>query len=112
MARQLFALNNRVAIRRLALYYGRMAWNIDDLRKRDLKYAKNGVHMHQRPFHAARELLGPAFSFGFGGNPEVQKILNAYATMLPEANSSWPGMGIGLATVFIRRAESAKVCRF
>jgi HEPN domain-containing protein len=73
-----------------------MTWTVDDLRKLDLKYAKQGVHMHQRPFHAARELLGPAFSLGMGGNPEVQRIMAAYEAMLPEANSSWPGMGIGL----------------
>jgi len=74
-----------------------MSWTIEDLRKLDLKYAKEGVHMHQRPFRAATELLGPAFSIGAGGNPEVKKIIDAYAAMLPEASASWPGMGIGLA---------------
>jgi hypothetical protein len=74
-----------------------MSWTIEDLRKLDLKYAKEGVHMHRRPFRAATELLGPAFSIGAGGNPEVQKIMDAYAAMFPEASASWPGMGIGLA---------------
>lgn len=73
-----------------------MNWTIDDLRKLDLKYAKEGVHMHQRPFRAATELLGSAFSMGAGGNPEVQKIIDAYETMIPEANTTWPGMGIGV----------------
>ena len=74
-------------------------WNLDTLRGLDLKYAKEGVHMHQRPFRAATEILGSAFSMGFGGNPEVQKIMAAYEAMMPEVNSSWPGMGIGLAAV-------------
>lgn len=70
-------------------------WNLDTLRALDLKYAKEGVHLHQRPFRAATEILGNAFSMGVGGNPEVQKIMAAYESMLPEVNSSWPGMGIG-----------------
>lgn len=71
-----------------------MTWTIEDLRKLDLKYAKEGVHMHQRPFRAATELLGSVF--GVGDNPEVQKIIDAYAALIPEVNASWPGMGIGL----------------
>lgn len=74
-------------------------WTLDTLRALDLKYAKEGVHMHQRPFRAATEILGSAFSMGAGGNPEVQKIMAAYEAMIPEVNSSWPGMGIGLAAV-------------
>ncbi|TIN70488.1 MAG: HEPN domain-containing protein [Mesorhizobium sp.] len=74
-----------------------MSWTIEDLRRLDAKYAKEGVHMHQRPFRAAVELLGPAFIIGVGGNPEVDKITQAYRAMLPEARDSWPGMGIGLA---------------
>lgn len=74
-------------------------WTLDTLRALDLKYANEGVHMHQRPFRAATEILGAAFSMGAGGNPEVQKIMAAYEAMIPEVNSSWPGMGIGLAAV-------------
>lgn len=74
-------------------------WTLDTLRALDLKYAKQGVHMHQRPFRAAVEILGSSFSMGVGGNPEVQEIMAAYEAMLPEATSSWPGMGIGLAAV-------------
>ena len=76
-----------------------MTWNLETLRALDVKYAKEGVRMHQRPFRAATEILGSAFSMGVGGNPEVQKIMAAYEAMIPEVNSSWPGMGIGLAAV-------------
>jgi hypothetical protein len=68
---------------------------LDDLRRLDLKYAEEGVHVHQRPFRAAVELLGSAFGLGIGGNPEVKKIVEAYAAMMPEVDTSWPGAGIG-----------------
>jgi hypothetical protein len=74
-------------------------WTLDTLRALDLKYAKEGLHLHQRPFRAATEILGSAFSMGLGGNPEAQKIMAAYEAMIPEVNSSRPGMGIGLAAV-------------
>jgi HEPN domain-containing protein len=74
-------------------------WAKDTLRALDLKYAEQGVHLHQRPFRAAVDILGPAFSMGVGGNPEVQKIMAAYAEMIPEVDANWPGMGIGLAAV-------------
>ncbi|WP_421566328.1 hypothetical protein [Ochrobactrum sp. EDr1-4] len=73
------------------------AWTEDDLQKLDVKYANEGVHLHQRPFRAAMELLGSAFALGVGGNPEVQKITAAYEAIFPETNASWPGAGIGLA---------------
>jgi hypothetical protein len=44
------------------------------------------------------EILGPSFSLGVGGNPDVEKITAAYRAMIPEVSTSWPGMGIGLAT--------------
>lgn len=72
-------------------------WTKDDLQKLDVKYAKAGVHLHQRPFRAAMELLGPSFVLGMGGNPEVTRIMDAYAEMAPEVNVSWPGAGVGLA---------------
>jgi hypothetical protein len=74
-------------------------WTQETLRALDLQYAKEGVHMHQRPFRAAVEILGSDFSMGVGGNPEVQEIMAAYRAMVPEVDSSWPGMGIGLAAV-------------
>lgn len=78
---------------------GMTQWTLDTLRALDLEYAKDGVHLHQRPFRAAMDILGSAFSIGVGGNPEVRKIMDAYEQMVPEANASWPGMGIGLAAV-------------
>lgn len=74
-------------------------WTIDTLRELDLKYAKKGVHPHQRPFRAATEILGDAFSIGAGGNPEVKRIMDAYAEMAPEVDANWPGMGVGIAAV-------------
>lgn len=75
------------------------SWTKDTLRALDLKYAEQGLHLHQRPFHAAMEILGSAFVMGFGGNPEVQKIMDAYAGMIPEVHANWPGMGVGLTAV-------------
>jgi hypothetical protein len=72
------------------------SWTNDDLLKLDLKYANEGVHLHQRPFRAAMELLGSAFVMGVGGNPEVKRITDAYESTFPWANASWPGAGIGL----------------
>jgi hypothetical protein len=74
-----------------------ISWTEKDLQKLDVKYANEGVHLHQRPFRAAMELLGSAFVLGVGGNSEVQKITAAYETMFPDTNASWPGAGIGLA---------------
>lgn len=74
-------------------------WTLDTLRALDLEYAKEGVYLHQRPFRAAVDILGPQFSIGVGGNPEVRKIMDAYEQMVPEVNASWPGMGIGLVAV-------------
>ena len=34
------------------------AWTLEDLRRLDLKYAEEDIHVHQRPFRAAMELLG------------------------------------------------------
>ena len=75
------------------------SWTKDTLRLLDLKYAEQGLHLHQRPFHAAMDILGTAFIMGIGGNPEVSKIMDAYAEMIPEVGANWPGMGVGLAAV-------------
>ena len=72
-------------------------WTLDDLRQLDMKYAEEGIHVHQRPFRAAMELLGNAFVMGPGGNPEVKRVMDAYAAMTPEVETSWPDAGIGLA---------------
>lgn len=76
-----------------------MTWTIDDLRRLDAEYAKAGVHLHQRPFRAAMDLLGPNFIIGVGENPEIKRIATAYRAMLPETDASWPGLGIGLVAV-------------
>lgn len=74
-------------------------WTIETLRALDLRYAEAGIHPHQRPFRAATEILGDAFSMGVGGNPEVKRIMDAYADMVPEVDDNWPGMGVGIAAV-------------
>ncbi len=71
-------------------------WTLEDLRRLDLKYAEEGTHVHQRPFRAAMELLGSNFVIGVYGNPEADRIMDAYAAMMPEVETSWPGAGIGL----------------
>ncbi len=76
-----------------------VGWTIDTLRELDLRYAEAGIHPHQRPFRAAIDILGNAFSIGVGGNPEVKRIMDAYARMSPEVDDNWPGMGVGIAAV-------------
>lgn len=71
------------------------SWTLNDLRRLDRQYAKKGIPFHQRPFMAAVEILGPRFVMGSGDNPEVERITNAYANMIPEVNTNWPGAGIG-----------------
>lgn len=71
-------------------------WTTEDLLKFDKKYANEGVPLHQRPFRAAMELLGPSFVLGIGGNSEIGEIMMAYRALIPEVDSSWPGMGVGL----------------
>jgi hypothetical protein len=75
------------------------AWTLKTLRELDLRYAEAGIHPHQRPFRAATEILGNAFSVGVAGNPEVKQIIDAYTEMLPEVRANWPGMGVGIAAV-------------
>jgi hypothetical protein len=72
-------------------------WTKQDLLKLDARFAEDGVHMHQRPFRAAMEILGSDFLYGVIGNSETERIMTAYAELVPEVNSSWPGAGIGLA---------------
>ncbi len=86
-------------------------WTLDDLRRLDLKYAEEGIHVHQRPFRAAMELLGSNFVIGVGGNPEVKRIMDAYAAgrtwkdvaaldarrERSEDRATWLGVGGGLA---------------
>lgn len=61
----------------------------------DEKYAAEGVPFHARPFRAAVDILGNKFSIGVFSNPDVGKIADAYARLIPEVCSTWPGMGTG-----------------
>ncbi|WP_159876103.1 hypothetical protein [Aquitalea denitrificans] len=72
------------------------AWTLNDLRRLDRKYAEEGIVVHQRPFRAAMELLGSGFVMSAVGNPDVKRIMDAYAAMVPEVETSWPGAGIGV----------------
>ncbi|MHA6731963.1 HEPN domain-containing protein [Devosia sp. A369] len=75
-----------------------MTWTTEDLHRLDARYAKEGVHAHQRAFRAAVELLGPAFQIiSMGENPAVREIMDAWEKLFPDAATSWPGMGVGLA---------------
>ncbi|HDR9140391.1 TPA: hypothetical protein QDB11_005109 [Burkholderia vietnamiensis] len=73
-----------------------MNWTKTDLLTLDAKYAEMGIHMHQRPFRAAMEILGSGFVLGATDDSEVRRIMNAYAEMIPEVDNNWPGAGIGL----------------
>ncbi|WP_245418518.1 hypothetical protein [Cohaesibacter intestini] len=73
------------------------SWTLDDLRRLHLKYAKEGIHIHQQPFRAASEILGSGFVIGIGGNPEVKRVMDAYAAMMPEVETNWRSAGIGFA---------------
>ena len=86
-------------------------WTIETLRALDIRYAKDGLHPHQRPFRAAVDILGAKFAIGVLGNPDVQRITAAYKEMLPEVDQSWPGMGTGIAAVIdhVRRVTATVV---
>lgn len=75
------------------------SWTDEDILRLDARYAEEGVHPHQRPFHAAVELLGPGFSIGppgFGSREAIDEIMAAYRRLLPEIDDAWPGAGIGI----------------
>ena len=86
-------------LRRYWYPYQMKDWTIQTLRDLDLKYAEEGIHPHQRPFHAASEILGDRFAIGVGANAEVERVTAAYEAMLSESNENWPGMGTGIAAV-------------
>jgi len=73
------------------------SWTDNDLLELDEKYAADGIAFHARPLRAAMEILGRSFSLGPLPNPEVRSIAEAYGRLFPEADNTWPGMGIGLA---------------
>ena len=39
-------------------------WTLEDLQQLDMKYAEEGIHVHQRPLRAAMELLGERLRHG------------------------------------------------
>lgn len=71
-------------------------WNLDDLRKIDYRFSSEDIPMYQRPLKAAIEILGSNVLLEDLDPTEVKKIVQAYKKVLPEADSSWPGAGIGL----------------
>ena len=73
-------------------------WTDKDLHRLDVELAKKGVARHARAFHAAMEILGPEFSMGIGGNPQVNAIIADYNRLFRNSDRSWPGKGIGLVT--------------
>nr|WKF57010.1 hypothetical protein HUO10_001486 [Paraburkholderia busanensis] len=72
-------------------------WTDDDLLRLDGSYAEAGVAFHARPMRAAMDILGHDFALGSIGDPEVEEIRSAYGQLVPEVDTSWPGMGVGLA---------------
>lgn len=71
-------------------------WTDADLYRLDLNLAQKGVAQHARAHHVAIEVLGPEYVIGVGGNTKVDQIMADYARLFPDAEKSWPGMGIGI----------------
>lgn len=71
-------------------------WTDADLFRLDTGYAKEGIPFHARPLRAAKDLLGAAFVLG-GGDQRVRAITEAYRRLIPEVDTTWPGLGIGMA---------------
>lgn len=74
-----------------------MNWTDKDLLRLDAEFAQAGVAMHARPLRAAMSLLGGSFVIGVLGNPEVDRIVDAYHRLFPSVDQAWPGKGVGLA---------------
>ncbi|MDF0545447.1 MULTISPECIES: hypothetical protein [Sphingobium] len=72
-------------------------WTDQDLLRLDAEFAQEGVAMHARPMRAAMSILGSGFVIGVLGNPEVDRITEAYLRLFPQTHQAWPGKGIGLA---------------
>lgn len=73
-----------------------MSWTKQDLLRLDAEFAQAGVAMHARPLRAANSLLGSGFVIGVLGNPEVDRIVEAYRWLFPDVDQAWPGKGVGL----------------
>jgi hypothetical protein len=72
-------------------------WTDQDLLRLDAEFAQSGVAKHARPIHAAMVILGSGFVIGVLGNPEVDRIQDAYRRLFPDVDTAWPGKGVGLA---------------
>jgi hypothetical protein len=71
-------------------------WTNADLFSLDAEFAKQGVAHHARPLRAAMKILGGDFVLGVLGNPETDKIVKAYRSLIPECDMTWIGLGVGL----------------
>ncbi len=71
-------------------------WTDDDILALDRKYAEQGLPLHQRPFRAAMEIMKVEIESAFYDGSDFPQIERDYARLIPEVDSSWPGMGIGL----------------
>jgi hypothetical protein len=74
-----------------------VSWTDQDLLRLDAEFAQAGVPLHARPMRAAMSILGSGFVIGVLGNPEVDRITEAYLRLFPQTHQAWPGKGIGLA---------------
>ncbi|MFJ9532365.1 hypothetical protein [Herbaspirillum sp. NPDC101396] len=72
-------------------------WTDQDLLKLDQKFAEENIAFHARPMRAAIELMGGLFSLDLLDNDEAEFIIAAYQRLIPETDTIWPGMGIGIA---------------
>lgn len=72
-------------------------WTDQDILRLDAEFAEAGIAMHARPMRAAMSLLGSGFVIGTLGNPEVDRITQAYRRLFPQVDQAWPGKGVGLA---------------
>lgn len=68
----------------------------EDILRLDQTYAQENVPFHARPLAAAFDILGDQFILDLMQNPAVEEINLAYARLVPEVETSWPGAGVGL----------------
>ena len=73
------------------------SWTDHDILRLDTQYAKADIALPSRPLRAAMNLLSSNFVLGVSGNPQVNAITEAYRRLVPEVDTTWPGLGIGIA---------------
>lgn len=69
----------------------------EDILRLDRTYAEENIPFHARPLAAAFDILGDQFILDLMQNPAVEEINEAYVRLIPEADTCWPGAGVGLA---------------